>query len=214
MLWLAGATLTAVALTAHPTAQVLTAAEVERAMASRQAADHEKLQAHFAALSRRYGADARRHTEFARAASGASRGAGLAAAKHHERLAELAKESAKLTNELAVHHERLRGGQPSTTPKGAEAFEAGAGAPAIPSERRLLLLAARASKPSEHGELREYYLLVAKQADEDARAHRTMAQMFRGRSHPSEPAAMQCDRLAQLAAGAADEARALAREHQ
>lgn len=199
---------------ADPAAQILTSAEVHRAMETREPADHSKLRAHFAALSARYAADANRHVTFARSAAGAARGAGVAAARHHERLAALATESATVTAELAMHHQALAAGLASTAPLGGEAFEAGAGAPAIPSERRLLQLAARAERPSEHGELREYYLMLATQADADAKEHRAMARMYRVQSRANEPAAAQCDRLARLDARSASEARALAREHQ
>jgi hypothetical protein len=199
---------------ANPAAQILTVAEVHRAMETRESADHSKLRAHFAALSARYAADADRHRTFARSAAGAARGAGVAAAKHHEQLAALATESATITAELSMHHQALAAGLESTAPLGGEAFEAGAGAPDIPSERRLLQLAARAERPSEHGELREYYLMLATQADADAKEHRLMARMYRVQSRTNEPAAAQCDRLAKLDVRAASEARALAREHQ
>jgi hypothetical protein len=125
--------LVALAVTARPAAQVLSSSEVGQAIEHRQPADHAKLQAHFAELSVRYAADAERHQAFARSA-GATRGAGVAAARHHQRLAELATESSRITSELSMHHQALAAGQPSTAPKGGEPFEAGAGAPAIPSE--------------------------------------------------------------------------------
>jgi len=197
---------------ARPAAQVLTWSEVQQLMADRQPADHAKLQAHFAALSARYTADAVRHETFARSA-GSSRGASTAAAAHHQRVAELAKESAQITSELAGHHATLAAGLPSTAPKGAEAYEAGAGAPDIPEERRLLLLAARASRPSEHGQLREYYMLLAQRYEIAAKEERAVCRLYRGQSRPAESAAVQCDRLVALTADAAREARALANDH-
>jgi hypothetical protein len=208
------AALAVIAFAAAPAAQILTIDEVQRAMAAQEPAAHSKLRAHFTALSARYAADAQRHLTFARSAAGAARGAGVAAARHHERMAELAKEAATLTAELAMHHQTLAAGLPSTAPLGGEAFEAGAGAPDIPSERRLLQLAARAERPSEHGELREYYLRLAAQAEANAKEHRAMAKMYRVQSRVNEPAAAQCDRLAKLDDRSASEARALAREHQ
>ena len=213
MLVSSAAALALFAFAAHPAAQILTSSEVHRAMEAQEPAAHSKLRAHFLTLSARYAADADRHLTFARSA-GAARGAGVAAAKHHERLAELATESARVTAELAFHHQTLAAGLPSTAPLGGEKFEAGAGAPVIPSERQLQLLAARAERPSEHGELREYYLRLATQAEADAKEHRTMAKMYRVQSRTNEPAAAQCDRLAKLDARSASEARALAREHQ
>ena len=214
MLVSSAAALALFAFAAHSAAQILTSAEVHRAMEAQEPAAHSKLRAHFIALSARYAADADRHLTFARSAAGVARGAGVAAAKHHERLAELATESARVTAELAFHHQTLAAGLPSTAPLGGEAFEAGAGAPVIPSDRQLQLLAARAEKPSEHGELREYYLKLATRAEADAKEHRAMAKMYRVQSRTNEPAAAQCDRLAKLDARSASEARALAREHQ
>jgi hypothetical protein len=75
-------------------------------------------------------------------------------------------------------------------------------------------LAAKASRPSEHGQLREYYLMLARQYEAAANEHRTMGRMYRVLSRSSEPAAAQCDRLMTLASSAARESRALAREHQ
>lgn len=197
---------------ARPAAQVLTTTEVQRAMDLRRPEDHAQLRAHFAALSARYAADADRHKAFARSATGVPRGAGAAAAAHHQRLAGLATESVRVTAELALHHQALAAGLASTAPIGGERFEAGAGAPAIPSERRLMELAARASRPSEHGELREYYLMLAKQSDANAQEHRALARMYRAQSRSNEPAAAECERLARLDARAASEAGALARE--
>jgi hypothetical protein len=195
------------------TAQVLATGEVHQLMASPEPASHAKLEAHFSTLSARYDADAIRHASFARSAAGTTRGANASAAKHHERLAALATESATITRALAAHHRRLETGDASTAPRGGEAFEAGAGAPAIPSERRLEQLAARAERPSEHGQIREYYLMLAKEHEADAREHRTNARMLRNISRSNESSAAQCDRLATLAGRAAREARALAREH-
>lgn len=214
MLRLSAAAVVVLAVVTHAAAQVLTPTEVHRAMELRRSEDHAALRAHFGALSARYAADARRHTAFARAAAGAQRGAGVEAARHHERMAALATESATVTAELAMHHRALAAGLASTAPWGGEAFEAGAGAPAIPSERRLMELAARAAKPSEHGELREYYLLLAKHAEAGAKEHRAMARMYRNQSRSNEPAAAHCDQLARLDTRSASEARALAREHQ
>jgi hypothetical protein len=87
MLVSSAAALTVLMLAAHPAAQILTSSEVHRAMEAQEPAAHSKLRAHFIALSARYSADADRHLTFARSAAGAARGAGVAAAKHHERLA-------------------------------------------------------------------------------------------------------------------------------
>ena len=206
--------LTALVFGAHPEAQILTSTEVHRAMETREPGDHAKLRAHFLALSARYAADADRHVTFARAAANVPRGAGAAGISHHERLAEIATESARITAELAFHHQALAAGLESTAPWGGEAFEAGAGAPDIPSDLQLQKLSARAERPSEHGQVREYYLMLATQADADAKEHRAMARMYRVQSRANEPAAAQCERLVTLDLRAAREARAMAREHQ
>jgi hypothetical protein len=208
------AALAVLAFAGQSQAQVLTSSEVHRAIEHKGPNDHARLGVHFTALSARYDADASRHQMFARAAVGQARGSVLAGARHHERLAELATESARVTAELAFHHQALAAGFESTAPWGSEKYEAGAGAPAVPSERRLLSLAARAEKPSEHGQLREYYLMLAKQADDNEREHRAMARTYRTLTRANEPAAAQCDQLARLDARSASEARALAREHQ
>jgi len=190
----------------------LTATQVRQLVAGQQPADHARLRAHFEALSARYAAEANTHTAFQRAATGIPRG-GEAAAAHHKRLAEIANDSATVTRELATHHGQLGAGNTSSAPKGGERFERGAGAPAIPSEQQMLVLAARAQRPSEHGQLSEYYSTLAARYTADARDHRTMAAAYRGHNRVNQGAVTHCDRLVQLSDDSAKEASALAAEH-
>jgi hypothetical protein len=192
---------------------VLPAPQVRELMASQQPADHAKLRGHFDGLAAKYAADADRHMAFARASAAVPRGAGAAAATHHTRLAESARESASIVRELAVHHRHLAAGVLSTAPRDGERFEKGVGAPAIPSEQQLLDLAAKAQKPSEHGLLSEYYTTLAARYAADAQAHRAMAQGYRGLNRPDQSTIGHCDRLAQLSDDSAGEAQALATEH-
>lgn len=192
---------------------LLTASQVRQLIASAQPADHARLRAHFDALAAKYTADAAQHTAMARAAGGnPNRRAGGDPSGHHNRLAALAKESAGITRELATHHGQLAAGVASTAPRGSTRFEQGAGAPAAPSEKQLLDLAAKARTPAEHGELAEYYQTLAKQYSTDAADHSAMAAAYRG-TRSGTPMASHCDRLVQIARDEAKEATALAADH-
>jgi hypothetical protein len=196
----------------QPAPAPLTAAQVRQLVAGQQAADHARLRAHFEALSARYAAEANTHTAFQRAATGIPRG-GEAAAAHHKRLAEMTNDSAAVTRELATHHGQLSAGNTSTAPSGGERFERGVGAPAIPTERQMLVLAARAQRPSEHGQLSEYYSTLAARYAADAKDHRTTAAAYRGQNRVNQSAVTHFDRLVQLADASAKETQALAAEH-
>jgi hypothetical protein len=192
---------------------LLAAPQVHELMASSQPADHAKLRAHFEALSATYTADAARHIAFERASAGIPRGSGASAGAHHKRLAAIAKESATITRELATHHGQPAGGVASTAPRKGEQFEHGAGAPATPSEKQMLELAAKAQTPSEHGLLGEYYTTLAGRYAADAKGHRAMAQAYRGLNRSNYSAADHCDRLVQRSDESAKETQALATEH-
>jgi len=197
----------------QPTPEILPAPQVRQLMASQQAADHAKLRAHFEALSAKYAVEANRHKAFARAYAGNPRGSGAGATMHHNRLADLANESATVTRELATHHNQLGAGVASTAPKGGERFEGGEGAPATPTEKQMLALAAKAQTPSEHGLLTEYYTTLAARYTADAKDHRAMAQAYRGANRTSQSAIDHCDRLVRLSDESAKEAQALSAEH-
>lgn len=204
--------LTAAASGQQPAPGILAAPQVREAVAGQQPADHAKLRAHFEALAARYDADARQHTAFAQAYAGNSRG-GAAAAAHHNRLAEAAKESAGIVRQLSTHHGQLGAGVTSTPPKGGERFERGAGAPATPTRQQLLVLAARAQTPTEHGQLAEYYSMQIAGYQADARDHRAMAQGYQGLNRPNVAAVAHCERLVALANDAVKETQALIDEH-
>lgn len=191
---------------------LLTANQVRQLIATAQPADHARLRAHFEALSAKYTADAARHTAMARSAGNPSRRSGGDPAGHHNRLAALAKDSATITKELATHHGQLAAGAASTAPRDSARFEKGAGAPAGPSEKQLLELAAKASTPAEHGELVEYYESLAKQYSTDAADHSAMAAAYRGTKSGTSMAS-HCDRLVQIARQEVKEATALAADH-
>jgi hypothetical protein len=197
----------------QPTPEILPAPQVRQLMASQQPADHAKLRAHFQALSAKYAAEARTHTAFERAAAGIPRGSGAGASAHHKRLAAIATESATVTGELATHHGQLGAGVASTVPPNSERFEQGAGAPATPTEKQMLALAAKAQTPSEHGLLSEYYTTLATRYAADAKDHRAMAQAYRGQNRVNQSAVAHCDRLVQLSDDSAKETQALAAEH-
>jgi cell division septum initiation protein DivIVA len=192
---------------------VLAAPQVRQLLISNQPADHARLKAHFEALSAKYSADAARHAAFAGATAGIPRGVGAAASIHHNKLAANAKESATIVRELAAHHDRLAAGVASTAPRGSERFEQGAGAPATPTEKQLLDLAAKAQTPGEHAQLSEYYTTLAAGYGTDAREHRAMAQAYRGQNRPNLSAIAHCDRLVKLSEDSAKETQALASEH-
>lgn len=191
---------------------VLSVLQVRELLASQQPADHAKLRAHFEALSARYAAEAKTHAAFERAAAGVQRGGGGAASAHHRRLAEIASESATVTRELATHHGQLGAGVVSTAPKSGERFEQGAGAPAT-TEKEMLVLAARAQTPSEHGRLSEYYTTFAARYAADAKDHRAMAQAYLGQNRVSQSMVAHCERLVRLSDESAKETQALAAEH-
>jgi hypothetical protein len=193
-------------------ADLLTASQVQQLIASAQPADHARLRGHFEALSARYTADAARHTAMARSAGNPNRQSGGDPAGHHNRLAALAKDSAGITRELATHHGQLAAGAASTAPRDGARFEKGAGAPAVPSEKQLLDLAAKASTPAEHGELVEYYESLVKQYSTDATDHSAMAAAYRGTKSGASMAS-HCDRLVQIARQEVKEATALAADH-
>ena len=197
----------------QPAPEVLPAPQVRELMGSAQPADHAKLRAHFEALSARYAAETNRHKAFARAYAGNPRGSGTGATMHHNRLADLANESATVTRELATHHIQLGAGVASTAPKGGERFERGEGAPATPTEKQMLALAAKAQTASEHGLLSEYYTTLAARYTADARDHRAMAQAYRVQNRPNQSAIAHCDRLVQLSDESAKETQALAADH-
>jgi hypothetical protein len=202
---------------------LLNAVEVQQLITRAEPGDNARLASHFAALSERYAAEARRHTEMSQGAVGnPSRDLGSGMSAHCKRLAELNTESATALSELASYHQKLAAGTAATPPAAGARFQAGEGAPA-PTDQELNALAAKASTPADHRVLEGYFLTLAKRYTAEERDHRAMASAYRGL--PRNPgwaaaAAAHCDRLVTLsresareATGAAAAHRTLAGEH-
>lgn len=200
----------AVAEAQAPASPLMNAIELRKLVASAEP-DHARLRAHFLAVADRYTAEATRHTAMSRAYTG-SRSPGLATGMqaHCTRLAELATQSATSVRELAAYHEKLATGTPATAPRGAAAFEAGAGA-RKPTSEELNALAKSASTPADHRALEEYFVTLAKRETADADDYAANAQAYRGTRLAT--AAVHYDRLATLARDSAKEANAAAAMH-
>jgi hypothetical protein len=197
-----------------PPPAVLNTLEVRQLVERAEPGDHARLGAHFAAIAERYTVDARRHTAMSKAIGGnPNRQLATGSSARYTRLAELDTQSAATLRELAVHHERLAAGTPSTVPLGSARFEDGKGAPA-PTDRELNALAARARTPAEHRALEEYFMTLAARHTKKATEHTAMAQAYRGNANRrgGDPA-VHCDRMTRLSREAAEEARGAAAEH-
>ena len=193
-----------------PTA-LLNTLEVRQLVARAEPEDNLRLSSHFAALSNRYTAEAKRHVSMSQNFVGnPSRNLGTGLSAHCKRLADLNTESATTARELAEYHENLARGIPATPPPNAALFHSGAGAPQ-PSDNELKALAAKATTPSEHRALEEYFLMLAKRYTADADQHIALAQHYQGTRLAS--AAMLYENLAGLAREEAKEATAAAEMH-
>lgn len=143
---------------------MLNSVEVRQLTERGERGDHERLSAHFAALSERHIGEAKRHTSMAQGSVGnPSRNLTTGLSTHCKRLAELNTQAATTLRELADHHDKLAGGQPSTPPGDGTRFEAGAGAPG-PTGQELTTLATNARTPADHRRLEDYCLVLAKRA--------------------------------------------------
>lgn len=195
---------------------ILSSVEVRTLIESSKPADHARLSAHFAALADQYAADVKRHTSMQQAYAGNSKLAGVAVsmAAHCKRLADLDRESAATLKELSTHHTTLAGGAVSEKPRGAERFEAAAGA-RTPTDAELTRLAASAETAADHRVLEEYFTSLAARYDREAADHAAYARSWRGMTKvPSAPTtAAHCDRVANQRREAAKEARAAAAMH-
>jgi hypothetical protein len=190
---------------------VLNSLEVRQLVARAEPADNVRLAQHFSALANRYTAEAKRHITMSQSFIGnPSRTLGTGMSAHCKHLADLNTKSATTVRELAAYHEKLASGAPATPPNESGRFQAGAGAPE-PTERELNALAAKASTPTEHRALEEYFQTLAKRYTNEANEHVTLAQSYRGTRLAQ--AAVHHDRLAGLARDAAKEATAAADMH-
>jgi hypothetical protein len=194
---------------------LLNSLDVTRLVAADTPEANAALAKHFATLAERYTAEAAAHQTMAGAYTG-NPNHSLAGnmAVHCKKLAELATESATMAREMVTYHNNLAASVASEAPKGAAAFDAGAGAPK-PTTEEVKRLAASARTASDHRALEEYYLTLAKQQTADAKEHAVMANSYRvsGQRRGSEFAAMHCDSLAKFARDAAKEATAAATQH-
>jgi hypothetical protein len=190
---------------------LLNTLEVRQLVARAEPEDNLRLSAHFSALSDRYTAEAKRHLSMSQSFVGnPSRNLGTGMSAHCKRLADLNTESATTVRELAAYHEKLARGTSATPPPNAAPFHSGAGAPQ-PTDKELKALAAKASTPSEHRALEEYFLMLAKRYTADSEQHIALAQQYQGTRLAS--AAMLHDHLAGLAREEAKEATAAAEMH-
>jgi hypothetical protein len=193
-----------------PTA-LLNTLEVRQLVSRAEPEDNIRLSAHFSALADRYAAETKRHLSMSQSFVGnPSRNLGTGMRAHCKRLADLNMESATTVRELAVYHEKLARGTSASVPRDAAQFRSGAGA-SEPTEKELKALAAKASSPSEHRSLEEYFLMLAKRYATDAEQHIALAQQYQGTRLAS--AAMLHDHLAGLAREEAKEATAAAEMH-
>lgn len=190
---------------------ILNIIEVQKLVASEAPADNTRLAAHFAALADQSASEAKRHEAMASAFGGnPSRQLGTTMSVHCTRLAELNRQAAATLGELAAHHRKLAAGVPSIVPPKAAAYQSGKGA-RVPTEQELRDLAAKASTPSDHRALMEYFNETAKRHTSTADEHVRMAQSYRGTKISS--AAAHCDRMVTLSRDAAREATAAAVMH-
>jgi hypothetical protein len=198
--------------TAQPGSPILNALEVQKLVASTDPADRARLSAHFAALADGYTREAARHNAMAQAFIEAPtrRKPAMTAADHCQRLAALNQQSAETLRELADYHEKRATRASATPPKGAEQFQAGAGAPE-PSEGELIALAASASTPADHLALETYFRAAARRYREAVSEHTSMAQAYQGTRIAQ--VAIDCDRLVRLSRDEAKEATAAAEMH-
>jgi hypothetical protein len=202
-------------LAAQTRSGVLNSLEVKRLVSEGTPAANATLATHFAALADRYTAEAAAHNAMASGYSGnPNHSLGGNMGVHCKKLAEVATESAKTAREMVTYHMNLAAGAKAEPPKGAAAFDSGAGAP-TPTPEEVKKLATAARTPADQHALQEYFLTLAKQKTAEANEHATMAQTFRvsGSRGSTEFAAMHCDNLAKLARDAAKEATASAELH-
>jgi hypothetical protein len=191
---------------------ILSALEVRQLVTSASPADNQRLSAHFTALAAQYSTEAKRHTSMAQGFVGNpnhSLASGMS--PHCERLAGLNTQSATAASELAAYHQKLAAGAPATAPASGGGLEAGAGARG-PTDQDLNTLTARASTPADHADLESYFLSLEKRYAADAKAHASMAQLYRSNTRLAG-AGVHCDRLAQLSQKAANEAAGAAAMH-
>jgi hypothetical protein len=198
---------------------ILTNLEVKQLITRGEPADHARLRSHFTALADQYEADAKAHNAMARAfvQNPGRRVAANRSADHCRRLEALATQSAATVRELAMHHATLAAGFPSRPPSNSARFEGGEGARVVEvHDREIHDLAAKATTPADHRAIEEYFKSLEKRYNAEVSEHVAMAQAYRAaanRRGGGDPAA-HCDRLVKASREAANEARAIAAEHE
>jgi hypothetical protein len=186
---------------------------VRQLVARAEPGDQVQLSAHFTALAGRYATEAKRHISMPQNVIGnPSRNLGTGMSAHCKQLANLNTQSETTARELAAYYAKLASGTPATLPKDGARFQSGAGAPE-PTAKELNALAARASTPSEHLGLEEYFSMLAKRYTRDAERHDQFAAAYRSSLRIAEAAGTH-DRLAQRSRHAAKEAIAAAEMHE
>lgn len=195
---------------------LLTASQVrELAAKASMPAEHAQLRSHFMTLAERYEADTKRYAAMAKLPGNPNRPSGSGYAMHWTRLSESVAAMAKDARELATFHGQLATGAPATRPADQSRLERGTGAPATMSDAQLQQLVTNARTPADHGKLVEYFTSLVTLYSRDADSHAAMAAGYRGNPRPNVSTnAAHCDRLVQQARTAANEAKALAAEHQ
>jgi len=190
---------------------LLNTLEVQQLVKRAQPGDNARLAAHFTVLADGYVAEAKRHTSMAQSFVGnPSRNLGTGMSAHCKHLADLNTQSASQLRELATYHQKLASGAAATPPTGSARFEGGAGA-RVPSDQELNALATKASTPSDHHALEEYFRTLAKQYTSDATEHAATSNTYRGTKIAQ--AAVHCDSLVRLSKEEAKEATAAADMH-
>jgi hypothetical protein len=190
---------------------LLNSVEVRQLVSRGEPADNARLATHFTALAEQYTAQAKQHVAMSQNFVGnPNRNLGSAMSVHCKQLADLNTQSASTAREVAAYHTKLAGGTAATPPRGGANLQAGAGAPS-PSDRELSALAEKASSATDHKAIEDYFVALAKRYTTAADDHTTLAQTYRGTRLAQ--AAVQQDRLAQLARDAAKEATASADAH-
>jgi hypothetical protein len=130
---------------------------VNQLATSGTAADDERLRDHFAALARRYEAEARKHRAMAQVMTGnISHPYAARPGWQHTQLAARAEEVAVTVRKLSAYYGDLAAGRPATPPADSARFERGEGSPE-PSEAQIRELVAGARTPADHRNLEEYF---------------------------------------------------------
>src|SRR5262245_24397270 len=154
---------------------LLNSLEVKRLVSEGTPAANATLAGHFTALADKYTAEAAAHTAMATAYGGnPNHSIAGSMGPHCRKLADLATASAKTAREMVTYYDKLAAGASAEVPKGASAFQGGAGAPA-PTAADLKRMAPGAHMPSDHHALQEYFLTLARQKTAEANEHTAMA---------------------------------------